>query len=265
MRFASDRHVRGAGQRWRSKEGRQVTREEGVGLTPREHERLERARRERPLQTSKQSHGTAKGLQGPHVCIPQKTGINRRRTRQKQPKRRNALGARAPSLARRPRRRRRARPLLLKVEPLGPVAVQRAQLRVHRVAAQHPQEGRDLLQVPERVLHRGLPERAAKVDVEEVVEPLLGACSDCDWCCDCCDCCCDCCACGCVAPPAPPDHGDGAPAPPPCPPPPAATSGLLRSGRDSILVMSMSRSANTESALNSWPGPSRSEKTIDVL
>jgi hypothetical protein len=39
------------------------------------------------------------------------------------------------------------------------------------------------------------------------------------------------------------------------PPPPDSMSGLARIGRDSILVMSMSRSANTLSALNSMPGP----------
>jgi hypothetical protein len=44
-----------------------------------------------------------------------------------------------------------------------------------------------------------------------------------------------------------------------------STMGLVRMGRDSILVMSMSRRANTDSALNSWPGPSLSEKTMDVL
>ena len=37
--------------------------------------------------------------------------------------------------------------------------------------------------------------------------------------------------------------------------PPDRMSGLARMGRDSILVMSMSRSANTLSALNSMPGP----------
>ena len=41
--------------------------------------------------------------------------------------------------------------------------------------------------------------------------------------------------------------------------------GLLRMGRLSILLMSSSRSANTLSALNSWPGPSGTEKTTLVL
>lgn len=39
--------------------------------------------------------------------------------------------------------------------------------------------------------------------------------------------------------------------------PPDRIRGLARMGRDSILVMSMSRSANTLSALNSMPGPYR--------
>lgn len=43
------------------------------------------------------------------------------------------------------------------------------------------------------------------------------------------------------------------------------TNGLVRMGRDSIFVMSMSRSANTDSALKSCPGPScRRDPRIDV-
>ena len=122
--------------------------------------------------------------------------------------------------------------------PPPPHPLSLPQAGVERIGAEDAQEGGNLLEVPEGVLHVLVGEGALEVDVEEDREPALRAEQG-------------------VLParrerPRPPP-----PPPPPCPPPPR--------GRLSILVRSISRSAKAERALKSSPGPSRSPNTTEVF
>ena len=120
--------------------------------------------------------------------------------------------------------------------PPPPHPLSLPQAGVERIGAEDAQEGGNLLEVPEGVLHVLVGEGALEVDVEEDREPALRAEQG-------------------VLParrerPRPPLL-------PALPPPPR--------GRLSILVRSISRSAKAERALKSSPGPSRSPNTTEVF
>lgn len=113
----------------------------------------------------------------------------------------------------------------------------------------------------QRILGRGVCQAAHKVDVEEVVEGALsaaavGVCSSRRG---------KCSRLGAAvcAEPARSKQKRKTTAKPPLPYAPDSSSGFARMGRDSIFVMSMSRRANTLSALNSIPGPCRQRRQAD--